>query len=121
MVQSGTKLLIMRVKNQVIGTLSNQTIDLGYTQIKQNLSKKSASPKPEFIERRKGDRRKSIKSQKVLPFGAKVMFYNQYVKDQKKPLKEEWANPKETTQAYQKTTQYHANWQFPSHVELKKV
>lgn len=121
MVQSGTELLKMRVKNQVIGTLSNQTIDLGYTQIKQNLSKKRASPKPEFIERRKGDRRKGTKSQKILPFGAKVIFYNQYVKDQKKPLKEEWANPKETTEAYQKTTQYHANWQFPSHVELKKI
>lgn len=121
MVQSGTELVNMRVKKQVIGTLSNQTVDLGYTQIKQNLSKKRAHPKPELIERRKGDRRKSTKSQKILPFGAKVIFYNQYVRDQKKTLKEEWATPKETTQAYQNTTQYHANWQFPSQCELKKI
>ncbi len=108
-------------KKQVSSTATNQSVNLGYSQSRENLVKKSEDRAEKFFDRRKGDRRKSVKVRKHISFGQNILVQHLNICEEKKSLKGPITSPKETTQAYQKTTETHAKWCFPTHLTLKEV
>ncbi|GJM01419.1 MAG: hypothetical protein DHS20C07_30980 [Methyloligella sp.] len=108
-------------KKQVNSIITNQSVDLEYSQTRENLVKKRENSPSQFTERRKGDRRKSVKSQKNISFGGKNLVRNLGGNPEKKWLKDPKIIPNAMTKAYQKTTETHADWRFPARLTLKEV
>lgn len=108
-------------KKQVSSTTTNQSVNLGYPQLRENLVKKDEVGAVKYFDRRKGDRRKSIKARKTISFGENNPFLNLGSFEEKKALKVSHTNPNESAKAYQKTLETHANWQFPARLTLKEV
>jgi hypothetical protein len=119
--QDGTRHLKITAKKQVNSIITNQSVDLEYSQTRENPVKKRETSPSQFTERRKGDRRKSVKSQKNISFGGKNLVHNLDIKSEKKWLKDTKISSIATTKAYQKTTETHANWRFPARLTLKEV
>lgn len=119
--QDGTRHLKIIAKKQVNSTITNQSVDLEYSQTRENLVKKRENSPSQFTERRKGDRRKSVKSQKNISFGGKNLVRNLGGNLEKKWLKDPKISPNAMTKAYQKTTENHADWRFPARLTLKEV
>lgn len=108
-------------KKQVNSTITNQSVDLEYSQTRENLVKKRETSPFQLTERRKGDRRKSAKSQKDISFSGKNLVRNLDLYPEKKWLKDTKISPEVTTKAYQKTTKTHSDWRFPASLVLKEV
>ncbi|GAA6213227.1 hypothetical protein NBRC116602_29680 [Hyphomicrobiales bacterium 4NK60-0047b] len=108
-------------KKQVNSTITNQSVDIEYSQTRENLVKKDETSSLQLSDRRKGDRRRSVKSQKNISFGVKKIVHNLDVNSAKKWLKDSKTSPNTMTKAYKKTTETHANWRFPSRLTLKEV
>lgn len=119
--QDGTRHLKITAKKQVNSIITNQSVDLEYSQTRENLVKKRENSPSQFTERRKGDRRKSVKSQKNISFGGKNLVRNLGGNPEKKWLKDPKIIPNAMTKAYQKTTETHADWRFPARLTLKEV
>ncbi len=108
-------------KKQVNSIITNQSVDLEYSQTRENLVEKRETSPSQFNERRKGDRRKSVKSQKNISFGGKNLVRNLGGNREKKWLKDPKISPNAMTKAYQKTTETHADWRSPARLTLKEV
>ncbi len=119
--QDGTRHLKITAKKQVNSTITNQSVDIEYSQTRENLVKKDETSSLQLSDRRKGDRRRSVKSQKNISFGVKNIVHNLDVNSAKKWLKDSKTSPNTMTKAYKKTTETHANWRFPSRLTLKEV
>jgi len=119
--QNGTRHLKITAKKQVNSTITNQSVDLEYSQTRENPVKKRESSPSQNTDRRKGDRRGSVKARKNITFGVKNDVHNFDVNLEKKLFNAPKISSIATAKAYQKTSETHVNWRFPARSMLKEV